>query len=131
MHSRKTWLAAGLATAAIVALTLSGCASGSNSGSSNSGVGPITFASGKDLTGAMPQLIAQWNKLHPDQKVTFLELAASPDDQRNSFVQNLQAKSDKYDVMWSDVVWTSEFGRTPFVQGSDGRDSEGLGFGLG
>lgn len=119
MHSRKTWLAAGLATAAIVALTLSGCASGSNGGSSNSGVGPITFASGKDLTGAMPQLIAQWNKLHPDQKVTFLELAASPDDQRNSFVQNLQAKSDKYDVMWSDVVWTSEFAARGWLEPLD------------
>lgn len=119
MHSKKTWLAAGLATAAIVALTLSGCASGSNSGSSNSGVGPITFASGKDLTGAMPQLIAQWNKLHPDQKVTFLELAASPDDQRNSFVQNLQAKSDKYDVMWSDVVWTSEFAARGWLEPLD------------
>jgi multiple sugar transport system substrate-binding protein len=57
----------------------------------------------------MPQLIAKWNKLHPDQKVTFIELSASPDDQRNSFVQDLQAKSDKYDVMWDDVVWTSEF----------------------
>ena len=41
MHSRKTWLAAGLATAAIVALTLSGCASGSNSGSTIPVLGPL------------------------------------------------------------------------------------------
>ena len=50
-----------------------------------------------------------WNKVHPDQKVTFIELSASPDDQRNSFVQDFQAKSGKYDVLWDDVVWTSEF----------------------
>jgi multiple sugar transport system substrate-binding protein len=96
-----------LAAASLVAGAMAGCSSGT--ASSNNGVGPITFASGKDLTGAMPQLLAQWNKLHPDQKVTFIELSASPDDQRNSFVQDLQAKSDKYDVMWDDVVWTSEF----------------------
>jgi multiple sugar transport system substrate-binding protein len=97
----------GLAAAVAIAVGLTGCSSSAST--SNSGVGPITFASGKDLTGAMPQLLAKWNKLHPEQKVTFIELSASPDDQRNSFVQDLQAKSDKYDVMWDDVVWTSEF----------------------
>ena len=107
MHKQVKAVAFTLAAASLVAGALAGCASGS--ATSNSGVGPITFASGKDLTGAMPQLLAQWNKLHPDQKVTFIELSASPDDQRNSFVQDLQAKSDKYDVMWDDVVWTSEF----------------------
>jgi multiple sugar transport system substrate-binding protein len=96
-----------LAVAVLTTATLTACSSKS-SGSAD-GVGPITFASGKDLTGAMPQLLDQWNQLHPDQKVTFIELSASPDDQRNSFVQDLQAKSGKYDVMWDDVVWTSEF----------------------
>jgi len=57
----------------------------------------------------MPALIDQWNQAHPKEKVKFLELSASPDDQRNSFIQDLQAKSGKYDVMWMDVVWTSEF----------------------
>jgi len=105
---RFKWKRAGAAVLAVGVLALAGCSSGSKS-SDNNGVGPITFASGKDLTGAMPQLLAMWNKLHPDQKVTFIELSASPDDQRNSFVQDLQAKSDRYDVMWDDVVWTSEF----------------------
>lgn len=107
MRTRFTMLGAGLTTAAVVALALTGCSS--SAGGSDSGVGPITFASGKDLTGAMPQLLKQWNSLHPDQKVTFIELSASPDDQRNSFIQDLEAKSSKYDVMWDDVVWTSEF----------------------
>lgn len=116
MRTGLKMAAASVAAAATVALALTGCSSGgsgsgsgSGGGGSASGTGPITFASGKDLTGAMPQLLAQWNKLHPKQKVTFIELSASPDDQRNSFVQDLQAKSDKYDVMWDDVVWTSEF----------------------
>jgi multiple sugar transport system substrate-binding protein len=104
---RKTWIGLGLVAVTALTVGLTGCSS--TGSTSSSGTGPITFASGKDLTGAMPQLLAKWNKLHPDQKVTFIELSASPDDQRNSFVQNLQAKSDKYDVMWDDVVWTSEF----------------------
>lgn len=112
MGSRRD-LRVGIAALGIAVLALTGCSgtasNGSSGGSADSGVGPITFASGKDLTGAMPQLIAQWNQLHPDQKVTFIELSASPDDQRNSFVQDLQAKSSKYDVLWDDVVWTAEF----------------------
>lgn len=107
MRTRNRLAAASLAAMSLIALALTGCSS--SGGQSDSGVGPITFASGKDLTGAMPQLIDKWNKLHPDQKVTFIELSASPDDQRNSFVQDLQAKSGKYDVLWDDVVWTSEF----------------------
>jgi multiple sugar transport system substrate-binding protein len=106
---RSKWIKMSVAAVAASALVMAGCSSGGRGGSSATGVGPITFASGKDLTGAMPQLLAMWNKLHPDQKVTFIELSASPDDQRNSFVQDLQAKSDRYDVMWDDVVWTSEF----------------------
>lgn len=107
MRTRNRLAAASLAAMSVIALALTGCSS--SGAQSDSGVGPITFASGKDLTGAMPQLIDKWNKLHPDQKVTFIELSASPDDQRNSFVQDLQAKSGKYDVLWDDVVWTSEF----------------------
>ncbi|WP_245771111.1 ABC transporter substrate-binding protein [Actinacidiphila guanduensis] len=108
MRRRLSWTGAAVAAATVATVGLSGCGA-SGSGSGGDARGPITFASGKDLTGAMPQLLAQWNKLHPDQKVTFIELSASPDDQRNSFVQDLQARSGKYDVMWDDVVWTSEF----------------------
>lgn len=98
--------AVAMVTAMVAAFT--GC-SGTGSGSDGNGTGEITFASGKDLTGAMPKLIDMWNAKHPDQKVKFIELSASPDDQRNSFVQDFQAKSGKFDVLWDDVVWTSEF----------------------
>lgn len=107
MHT-NTRLAIVAAAAAGLALTLSACGGG-GSEAGDDGTGPITFASGKDLTGAMPQLIDMWNEEHPDQEVTFLELSASPDDQRTSFVQDFQAKSGNYDVIWGDVVWTSEF----------------------
>lgn len=107
MHSKKKLVTtAAVAVSALIVLT--GCSSTAPE-ASDDGIGPITFASGKDLTGAMPQLIEMWNEKNPDQEVTFLELSASPDDQRTSFVQDFQAKSGNYDVVWGDVVWTSEF----------------------
>ncbi|MFT3875802.1 MAG: ABC transporter substrate-binding protein [Propioniciclava sp.] len=121
MRINRRVVAAGAATS-MFALALAGCsgAPAAPSGSAAAeGVGPITFASGKDLTGAMPQLIEVWNKAHPDQQVTFLELSASPDDQRNSFIQDFQAKSGKYDVVWMDVVWTSEFAARGWIEAMD------------
>ena len=121
----RTQLVAALATTALIGGVLVGCSSpaaapsGGTSTPADEGTGPITFASGKDLTGAMPQLIDIWNKQHPDQKVTFQELAASPDDQRNSFVQDFQAKSGKYDVIWKDVVWTAEFAARGWLEPLD------------
>ncbi|MGO4602509.1 ABC transporter substrate-binding protein [Terrabacter sp. 2YAF2] len=104
----------------IGALSLSAC--GTNeaaSGSSDSGRGPITFASGKDFTKEMQALLNKWNTAHPSEKVTMLELSASPDEQRTSFVQNFQAKSSAYDVLWSDVVWTSEFASRGWIEELD------------
>ncbi|WP_202965649.1 ABC transporter substrate-binding protein [Demequina aestuarii] len=122
---RIAMVAAG--TAAVLALaSCSSDASGDADPSDGSpaaedaeGVGPITFASGKDLTGAMPQLIEMWNEMHPEQEVTFLELSASPDDQRTSFVQDFQAQSGNYDVVWGDVVWTSEFAARGWLEPLD------------
>ncbi len=114
----KKWLVAGTAAAAALAM-LAGCSSSAPESEAEGGTGPITFASGKDLTGAMPQLIELWNEKHPDQEVSFLELSASPDDQRNSFIQDFQAKSGKYDVIWMDVVWTSEFAARGWLEPLD------------
>ena len=108
MNTKKGLIATASAAVGLL-VVLTGCSGNASGEGSDDGVGPITFASGKDLTGAMPQLIEMWNEENPDQEVTFLELSASPDDQRTSFVQDFQAKSGNYDVVWGDVVWTSEF----------------------
>ena len=70
----RTQLVAAMATTALIGGVLAGCSSPAASPSGGSsqpaadGIGPITFASGKDLTGAMPQLIDVWNKQHPDRR---------------------------------------------------------------
>ncbi|HET7398735.1 MAG TPA: ABC transporter substrate-binding protein [Intrasporangium sp.] len=100
-------------------LAACGSSAPTTAGSADDSRGPITFASGKDFTKEMQTLLDKWNTAHPQEKVTMLELAASPDEQRTSFVQNFQAKSSAYDVLWSDVVWTSEFAARGWIEELD------------
>jgi multiple sugar transport system substrate-binding protein len=103
-------LAAGLAAAA--ALFAAGCTSPAPDPGAVTAVsasGPITFATGKVDTGYLPGLVAQWNAAHPRQRVTVLYLPDESDEQHAQLVENLQAKSDVYDVMSLDVIWTAEF----------------------
>ncbi|TJZ59309.1 ABC transporter substrate-binding protein [Streptomyces piniterrae] len=73
------------------------------------GRGPITYVAGKDATGSVQLVLDRWNKLHPKEKVTFVQLPTDPDAQRQQMIQNAQTKSDAYTVLSLDVVWTSEF----------------------
>ncbi|KAB1144229.1 ABC transporter substrate-binding protein [Streptomyces luteolifulvus] len=104
-------------SAALVAagLLLTACgSSGSDSGqqagnASFEGRGPITFVAGKDSTGVVQAALDRWNELHPEEKVTFVQLPTDADSQRQQMIQNAETKSDAYTVLSLDVVWTSEF----------------------
>lgn len=81
-----------------------------------SGIGPITFATGKLDTGSyLPGLIGEWNRANPLQRVTLIQLPDDADDQLAQLVANLQAKSDVYDVMSLDVIWTAEFASAGWI----------------
>jgi multiple sugar transport system substrate-binding protein len=118
---RRKRFAAAMASMVLGGLSLAACGTGEEATTSTAedARGPITFASGKDFTKEMQALLDTWNADHPDEKVTMLELSASPDEQRTSFVQNFQAKSSAYDVLWSDVVWTSEFASRGWIEELD------------
>ena len=108
------------ATAIALALALSACGSGSDdkdssSASTNEGRGPITFATGKDLTGQLQKLVGTWTSGHPDQQVRIVELPEAADQVRTMLVQNAQIKSDAYDVIELDAVWTAEFAARQWV----------------
>ncbi|HEY5986638.1 MAG TPA: extracellular solute-binding protein, partial [Streptosporangiaceae bacterium] len=108
----------GAAVAALAsAVAASGCASGRTSAvASLSGVGPITFATGKLDTGSyLPGLLREWNTAHPDQHVTLIKLPDEADDQHAQLVANLQTKSSRYDVMSLDVIWTAEFAANGWI----------------
>jgi multiple sugar transport system substrate-binding protein len=79
------------------------------------GIGPITFAIGKDNSGWLRDIIAGWNERHPSQKVTLLLLPEAANDQLAQLVANLQARSDLYDVIDMDVIWTAEFASNGWI----------------
>ncbi|WP_406198792.1 ABC transporter substrate-binding protein [Streptomyces sp. NBC_01017] len=86
-----------------------GTDSGQPGAPSFEGRGPITYVAGKDTTGSVQPMIDRWNKQHPKEKVTFIQLPTDPDAQRRQMIQNAETKSDAYTVLSLDVVWTSEF----------------------
>jgi multiple sugar transport system substrate-binding protein len=100
-------------------LFIAGCSSGTpspaGSAPSADGIGPITLAIGKDNAGWLRGVITGWNDMHPDQKVTLLLLPQASNDQLAQLVANLQAKSDLYDVIDMDVIWTAEFASNGWI----------------
>jgi multiple sugar transport system substrate-binding protein len=108
---------------AVLMLVLTACGGpdegGGGGGGGAQGTGPITFVAGKDTSGKYPAIIKKWNATHPDQQVKLLELPEAADAQRSQFVTNLQAKSDTYDVMGIDVIWTAEFAKSGWLLALD------------
>jgi multiple sugar transport system substrate-binding protein len=100
-------------------MLLAGCtadrASSDGSAPSTNGIGPITFAIGKDNSGWLQGVITGWNQGHPSQKVTLLLLPRASNGQLAQLVANLQAKSDLYDVIDMDVIWTAEFASNGWI----------------
>ncbi len=77
--------------------------------------GPISMAIGKDVSGMRPKEVAEWNKSHPDEQVTLIELPDSADQQREQLLQYAQIKSEKVAIMRLDAVWTAEFAANQYV----------------
>ncbi len=119
--ARRTRLAASIAAAAAVlaaGAASAGCAAAvpaTPAAASVSARGPITFATGKLDTGYLPGLVAAWNSANPRQKVTVIYLPDDSDEQHAQLAQNLQARSDVYDVMSLDVIWTAEFAASGWI----------------
>lgn len=114
-----------VATAGVLALTLSACGGGGGGGGTPAGGdaeqgldgrGPITYVQGKDNSNVVRPLIDKWNAAHPNEKVTFKEQTDQADQQHDDLVQNFQAKNASYDVVSVDVVWTAEFAAKGWLQ---------------
>src|SRR5215208_4323160 len=78
--------------------------------------GDIELWTGKDTSGNLPKLIAQFNESHPNGKVTLHELPELADQQRQQMIQNTQIKNPKMAVLNVDVVWTAEFAANGYVE---------------
>src|SRR5829696_1823677 len=115
-----------LAGASIVALlAVTACGGGGDEGtpqaSGSAGAdfskqGDIEYWQGKDTSGFAGKLVDAFNKQHPNGKVTFHELSANANEQRQQMIQNTQIKNPKMGVLSMDVVWTGEFAAKGYVE---------------
>jgi multiple sugar transport system substrate-binding protein len=117
--------------AAMSLVACGGGSSGSGGGSSagDNARGPITFVTGKDNSGIMPFIAAQWNAAHPNEKVTIKQQSDQADQQLSDLEQHFQAKDPGYDVVTVDVIWTAEFAAKGWIvplKGSRAIDTSGL-----
>ncbi|MCT7354760.1 ABC transporter substrate-binding protein [Streptomyces sp. 15-116A] len=115
MKTRTTRAFPCTAVLTVGGLLLTACGTSGDGGSGQAGPasfegrGPITYVAGKDTTGTVQPMLDRWNELHPEEKVTFIQLPTDADAQRQQMIQNAETKSDAYTVLSLDVVWTSEF----------------------
>jgi multiple sugar transport system substrate-binding protein len=111
-------VAAVIAAAAAGLMLAAGCGpDGSPSGAAPAanGIGPITFATGRDDAGFFTSLIGPWNQQHPDQRVTLVLLPEAENGQLAQLTANLQAGSSAYDVIDMDVIWTAQFASAGWI----------------
>lgn len=116
---RKKLLTTTLAVFALVSVSACGGGDGGSGGGTASpsleGTGPITLVQGKDTSGFVQQVLDEWNKDNPDEKVRLVELPADADSQRQQMIQNAQTESDEFDVLSVDVVWVAEFAANKYI----------------
>ncbi|WP_432034518.1 ABC transporter substrate-binding protein [Streptomyces antibioticus] len=80
------------------------------------GRGPLTLATAGDLTGYLGPLLEGWNRAHPDERVTLVELPDSADETHAQMVTDLRADGGRFDLLNIDVSWTSEFAAAGWIR---------------
>ncbi|MFF5956583.1 ABC transporter substrate-binding protein [Streptomyces luteogriseus] len=81
------------------------------------GRGPLTLATAGDLTGYLGPLLEGWNRTHPGEKVTLVELPDSADETQAQMVTDLRdGDRSRFDVLNIDVNWTSEFAAAGWIR---------------
>ncbi|MFD5054495.1 ABC transporter substrate-binding protein [Streptomyces tendae] len=82
-----------------------------------SGRGPLTLATAGDLTGYLGPLLEGWNRAHPGERVTLVELPDSADETRAQMATDLRDDGrHRFDVLNIDVNWTSEFAAADWIR---------------
>ena len=84
------------------------------------GRGPMTLATAGDLTGYLGSVLDGWNRTHPDEKVTLVELPDSADETHAQMTTDLRGGDrSRFDVVNIDVSWTSEFAAQGWIRPLD------------
>jgi multiple sugar transport system substrate-binding protein len=81
------------------------------------GRGPLTLATAGDLTGYLGPLLEGWNRTHPGERVTLVELPDSADETHAQMATDLRGGDrSRFDVLNIDVNWTSEFAAAGWIR---------------
>ncbi|GAB2738744.1 ABC transporter substrate-binding protein [Streptomyces bullii] len=113
------WIhAAGRGLLVLVVVLTGYVASGAQAGEgAGDGRGPLTLATAGDLTGYLGPLLEGWNRIHPGEKVTLVELPDSADETRAQMATDLRdGDRSRFDVLNIDVNWTSEFAAAGWIR---------------
>lgn len=82
-----------------------------------SGRGPMTLATAGDLTGYLGSVLDGWNRTHPGEMVTLVELPDSADETHAQMTTDLRAGDrSRFDILNIDVSWTSEFAAQGWIR---------------
>lgn len=84
-------------------------------GADPGGRGPLTLATAGDLTNYLAPLLDDWNRDHPGERVTLVELPDSADETRAQMISELRSGSGRFDVLNIDVAWTAEFAAAGWI----------------
>jgi multiple sugar transport system substrate-binding protein len=79
------------------------------------GRGPLTLATAGDLTDYLGPLLQGWNRAHPSEKVTLVELPDSADETRSQMITDLRSNNSRFDILNIDVTWTAEFAAAGWI----------------
>jgi multiple sugar transport system substrate-binding protein len=111
------WIhAAGRGLLVLVVVLTGYVAAGAQAGAP-AGRGPLTLATAGDLTGYLGPLLEGWNRTHPGEKVTLVELPDSADETRAQMATDLRdGDRSRFDVLNIDVNWTSEFAAAGWIR---------------
>ncbi|MEU1937194.1 ABC transporter substrate-binding protein [Streptomyces coeruleorubidus] len=113
------WIhAAGRGLLVLVVVLTGYVAAGAQAGEpAGGGRGPLTLATAGDLTGYLGPLLEGWNRTHPGEKVTLVELPDSADETQAQMATDLRdGDRSRFDVLNIDVNWTSEFAAAGWIR---------------
>lgn len=86
------------------------------------GTGPVTLVTGRDTTGYLRSVLSDWNRAHPTEPAILLELPEVADEMRAQLAGALAERTDRFDVLNLDVVWTAEFAARGWTVALDGAE---------
>ncbi|GGA49590.1 putative ABC transporter-binding protein [Kroppenstedtia guangzhouensis] len=116
----KKMLAAGVSASLV--FSLAACGSGSDEvegGDSDGKKVTLTYARGKDQTGATTKLIKAFEKKHPQIRVKFKEMPSDTGVSHDQYVTMFSGGSGEIDVFDLDVIWPAEFAQAGYLEPLD------------